>query len=73
MPRRSTLDLHAMYARLGGGCPLLVPAPPINTTISPHAPPCGLIVLLLEWASPRGPYALHDLPVMFKEVLGPAS
>ena len=25
-----------------------------------HAPPCGLIVLLLEWASLRGPYALLD-------------
>jgi hypothetical protein len=49
------------------------PRPTINTTISPHAPPCGLIVVLLEWAYLRGPYALHDLPVMFKEVLGQAS
>ena len=53
--------------------PFVGPRPPINITIFPHAPPCGLIVLLLEWASLRGPYALHDLPVMFKEVLGPAS
>jgi len=53
--------------------PFVSPRPPINTTIFLHAQPCGLIVLLLEWASQRGPYALHDLPVMFKEVLGPAS
>ena len=53
--------------------PFVGPRQPINTTIFPHAPPCGLIVLLLEWASPRGPYALLDLPVMSKEVLGPTS
>ena len=53
--------------------PFVGPRLPINTTIFPHAPPCGLIVLLLEWASLRGPYALHDLPVMFNEVLGQAS
>jgi hypothetical protein len=53
--------------------PFVGPCPPINTTIFPHASPCGLIVLLLEWASLRGPYALYDLPVIFKEVLGPAS
>jgi hypothetical protein len=53
--------------------PFVGPRPPINTPSFPHAPPCGLIVLLLEWASLRGPYALYDLLVMFKEVLGPAS
>ncbi len=50
------------------------PRQPINTTIFPHAPPCGFLSLLLEWASLRGLYALHDLPVMFNEVfLGSAS
>ena len=29
----------------------------------PHAPPCGLSVPLLEYASLRGPYALLDSPL----------
>ena len=36
MPHRSALDLHEMYARLGGGVPFVGPRPPINTTISPR-------------------------------------
>ena len=43
------------------------------TLTPPHAPPCGLPLPLLHWASLRGSYALLELLVMSKDVLGPAS
>jgi len=50
--------LHRRCADTRPQVRLVGPHLPINPTIS-QPPPCGLIVLLLEWASLRGPYALH--------------